>query len=104
MAASLGLALIAQEKREGYKDTPLIPGQKWHVHDPDRPYPHEVTPGSSVGAPPSDAIVLFDGKDLSHWQQHGRGTDRGKMVDAKWKVIDGAVEIVHGTGDLVSRE
>ena len=101
----VGAALIAQEqKRDGYKDTPLIPGQKWHVHDSDRPYPREVTPGANLGAPPSDAAVLFDGKDLSKWQQRGRGADRGKMLDAKWKVTDGYVEIVHNTGDLISRD
>ena len=105
IAVCLGAALVAQqEKRDGYKDTPLIPGQKWHVHDSDRPYPRAVTPGAASGAAPSDAVVLFDGKDLAQWQQRGRGADRGKMVDARWKVADGAVEIVHGTGDLVSRE
>ena len=49
----------------GFTDTPILPGQKWHVHDPDRPHPKVVTPGATPGAPPSDATVLFDGKDLS---------------------------------------
>ena len=56
------------EKIEGFRDTPLLPGGKWHVHDPDRPQPRVVTPGAtfSQNAPaPSDAEVLFDGKDLS---------------------------------------
>src|SRR5437879_835395 len=54
----------------GFQDTPLQPDGKWHVHDPARPQPPVVTPGSTFSqqaAPPSDAIVLFDGKDLSHW-------------------------------------
>jgi hypothetical protein len=34
----------------GYKDTPIIPGQQWHVHDPDRPHPRMVTPGALAGA------------------------------------------------------
>src|SRR5579872_3701908 len=105
IAFAIAASLCAQqEKRDGYKDTPLIPGQKWHVHDSDRPYPREVSPGADWNAAPSDAVVLFDGKDLSKWVQRGRGADRGKLVDAKWKVVDGAVEIVHGTGDLVSRD
>jgi hypothetical protein len=103
-ALALGCAVFAQEKRDGYKDTPLIPHQKWHVHDSDRPYPKEVTPGANWDAPPSDAVVLFNGKDLSKWTQRGRGADSGKMVAPKWKVVDGYIEIVHGTGDLISRD
>jgi hypothetical protein len=31
---------------QGYSDTPVIPGQKWRVHDKDRPRPAVVTPGA----------------------------------------------------------
>ena len=68
-------------------DTPLLPDGKWHVHDMKRPQPPVVTPGEADGAivpPPSDAIVLFDGKDLSHWQND------------KWKVEDGAMTVNGG--------
>lgn len=100
IAACCGIALVAQQ-REGYRDTPILPGQKWHVHDPDRPYPQEVTPGATPGSPPSDAIVLFDGKDLSQWEQ----IHRGKATEPKWKVLDdGSMEVVGGTGDLYTKE
>ena len=88
----------------GFTDTPVLPGQKWHVHDPARPYPPVVTPGAKPGDPPSDAIVLFDGKDLSKWAQAGRGADAGKTVDAKWPVKDGYFEVGPGTGPLMTRE
>src|SRR5436853_7771133 len=55
---------------EGFTDTPMLPGGKWHIHDPNRPQPPIVTPGKafSQGAnAPSDAIVLFDGTDFSQW-------------------------------------
>jgi len=57
----------------GYKDTPVLPWCGFHVHDPDRPAPPKVTPGSpgtneKAGNAPSDAIVLFDGGDLSKWK------------------------------------
>jgi hypothetical protein len=98
-------ALFAQQKKTpGYSDTAILPGQKWHVHDPDRPHPNPVTPGKELGAPSSDAIVLFDGKDLSRWMQHGRGPERGKDVDAKWKVENGYFECAPSTGDLITRE
>lgn len=74
----------------GYTDTPLLPGSKWRVHDIERPQPRVVTPGAQ-GSAPSDAIVLFDGKDLSKWAS-GNGA-------AQWKLVDGAME-VNGTGSI----
>jgi hypothetical protein len=50
--------------------------------------PSVVTPGLN-GAPPSDAIVLFDGKDLSAW----KGDDNGAP---HWKVEDGYAEVHDG--------
>lgn len=86
----------------GYSDTPQIPGQKWKVHDLERPRPVKVTPGPVVmqGAP-SDAIVLFDGKDLSKWEQVARG---GATSEPKWRVESGAIEIVPRTGRLKTKE
>src|SRR5215472_7876092 len=88
----------------GYTDTPIIPGQPWHVHDPARPHPRMVTPGANPGDAPSDAIVLFDGKGLSKWAQHGKGVDLGKTIDPKWKLESGYFEVVPGTGDMFTRD
>ena len=64
----------------GYNDTPMIPGQDWHVHDSNRPQPVIVTPGASgPGDPPSDAIVLFNGMDVSAWQSKDGG-------QVEWKI------------------
>jgi hypothetical protein len=63
----------------GYKDTPKLPWCQWLVHDPDRPNPKQVDPGKA-GPPasvPADAIVLFDGHDVSKWESLG-----------DWKVED----------------
>lgn len=84
----------------GYKDTPLIPGTPWHVHDSDRPRPPVVTPGatfSHLAPAPSDATVLFDGKDLSKWSN-------AKGDAAQWKIADGYFEAVRGTGMLRTRD
>ena len=86
----------------GYRDTPVIPGQKWKVHDADRPAPRRITPGANYGEPPSDAIVLFDGKDLSKWVARGRGIAEG--TPAKWKVENGYMLSTHGSGDVATKE
>jgi hypothetical protein len=69
------------------------------VHDIDRPKPRVVTPGAKPGDPPSDAIVLFDGKDLSKWVAQ----EKGQAAPAKWKVENGYMEI-NGTGSISSKE
>ena len=91
----------AAEDKLGHQDTPLIPGSKWHVHDGTRPQPKIITPGEfstqeKVGSAPSDATVLFDGKDLAKWKSGG--------ADAKWKVENGYFEVVAGTGTLATRD
>lgn len=55
--------------------------------------PPIVTPGRTSSDPPSDAIVLFNGRDLSRW----RSADGSA---AKWAVKGGYVEVVAGTGDI----
>jgi hypothetical protein len=60
------------------------------------PEPPVVTPGRD-GAPPSDAIVLFDGADLSAWR-HEDGTD------ARWTVADGHMTVGRGSGDILTRQ
>lgn len=75
----------------------------WAVHDRNRPQPKIVTPGTfsspdQAGKPPSDAIVLFDGSDLSQWESAGRNGG-----PAKWLVKDGYMEVTK-TGDIRTKE
>ena len=89
----------------GFTDTPMLPGLPWHVHDPDRPHPPVVTPSDKPGGPPSDALVLFDGKDLSHWTSHASTiTHAGNAGPPEWKLGDGYMEAVPHTGDLATKE
>lgn len=95
---------LVQLQRPGYSDTPVIPGQKWKVHDPERPYPAAVTPGDVPWEAPSDAVVLFDGKNLDQWISNDPGDDLSKAVPAKWKLEDGTIQVVPGSGTLYTKE
>jgi hypothetical protein len=107
LGASIGTLIaissfgVGQEKPKlGFKDTPILPGGKWHVHDGDRPQPPVINPGTGStedvpGQPPSDAVILFDGKDLSHWRNR-----RGEP--AEWEVKDGAIVVKPGRGTIRS--
>ncbi|MCX6620273.1 MAG: DUF1080 domain-containing protein, partial [Acidobacteria bacterium] len=97
-----GVWLTAADRHSpiGYSDTPVLPGQKWKVHDIDRPRPRMVTPGVKPGDPPSDAIVLFNGKDLSHWMSRKKGV----LSAPGWTLGKGYVECTGKGGDLVSKE
>ena len=89
----------------GFDDTPMLPGLPYHVHDYKRPHPPVVTPSNLPGGPPSDAIVLFDGKDLSNWMSHHSSiTKAGSGGAPEWNVQDGYFEVVPKTGDLASKE
>jgi hypothetical protein len=102
----LALAAIAQENHDlGFTDTPMLPGLPWHVHDPNRPHPPVVTPSDRPGGAPSDAIILFDGKDLSAWTAHHSNITRAGGTGApEWKVENGYMEVAPGTGDIVTKE
>ena len=69
--------------------------QKWPVHDDARPMPPVVDPGPAgpPAAVPADAVVLFDGRDLSGWTT-------AKGAPAKWLVKDGYMEVVKGAGSI----
>src|SRR5215212_4151533 len=67
----------------------------WPVHSAERPQPPVVTPAGPVTTPPpTDAVVLFDGKDLSKWRRQEDGTP------ARWKVANGYLEVAPGTGSI----
>jgi hypothetical protein len=100
--ALCSLCIGQDQSKVGFNDTPMLPGGKWHVHDGNRPRPPVINPGTSStqhepGQAPSDATILFDGRDLSHWK--GR---RGRP--AEWKVEEGAMVIKPGAGEITSKE
>jgi hypothetical protein len=110
-AGTVALALVGAFAQEhapatGYTDTPFLPGGKWRVHDDTRPRPAVVTPGTFPtdmhrSTAPSDAVVLFDGTDLSQWVgwQGPFGLEfypsysKGRAVEPTWKVENGYMQV-----------
>ena len=96
---SVLIASVIAEK----KPNPKLPCG-WRVHDMERPLPVVVAPGATASDAPSDAIVLFDGIDLSEWigsvstnKKHFNPEGR-----ALWGVEGGYMEITP-TGGLTSK-
>ena len=58
------------------------------------PVPKVVTPGRTDDAPPSDAIVLFDGRNLGEWVSANDGSP------AKWTVANGVMTVNKPSGDI----
>jgi len=75
---------------------------KYGPNDRTRPEPPIITAGTAstqeqAGRPPSDAIILFNGKDLSNWESL-------KGEPAKWTVGDGYFQVAPGTGDIRTKD
>ncbi|NQV31094.1 MAG: DUF1080 domain-containing protein [Phycisphaeraceae bacterium] len=86
VVTGVSLTSYAQKRASQYK-----------VHGRDREQPSVVTPGDRPSDPPSDAIILFDGKDLSKWQ-------KGQGKPATWKVENGTMAVVRKGGSIVTRQ
>lgn len=86
-AASLPLANAAEKAKEPWELS--LATEVWEP----------VPPVVSLDAKgiPSDAQVLFDGKNLDQWQSAETGP-------AKWRLVDGAMEVVPKTGDIKTKE
>ncbi|MBS0420102.1 MAG: DUF1080 domain-containing protein [Proteobacteria bacterium] len=99
LVAAFGVHAEDEKFPTGYTDTPQLPNSPWRVHDDNRPRPRVVTPGKAdqPAAAPSDAVVLFDGKNLDAWQSENGGP-------ARWKVENGYAEVVGGSGDIVTKQ
>ncbi|MDB5231953.1 MAG: hypothetical protein JWN76_2758 [Chitinophagaceae bacterium] len=62
------------------------------------PVPKMVTPAKSFSTQPSDAIVLFDGKNLDQWVSVSNGGPAG------WTVADGIMTVNKKTGNIQSKQ
>jgi hypothetical protein len=63
------------------------------------PVPKVVTPGKNLGDPPSDAVILFSGKNLDQWV-----TVSDSLQPANWNVADGIVTVNKKAGNIQTRQ
>jgi len=87
------------------ESVPLSEAGKWSKEKVQSMRPAVVTPpgfstDAKAGSVPSDAVVFFDGKDLSKWKGRGKGGNDAP----KWLVKEGFMEVVRGTGAIQTRD
>jgi hypothetical protein len=63
-----------------------------------QPEPKVVTPGATPTAAPSDAIILFDGKNLDEWV-----SAQDRSAPAKWTVAAGIVTVSKDAGNIETK-
>ena len=61
------------------------------------PEPKAVTPGANNTAPPSDAIILFDGRNLDEW------VSAQDKTTAKWIVSNGELTVNKAAGSIETK-
>ena len=98
-----GLAAAGVQAQDTTKFIMGVPaGNKKMKHEDTEfytPVPAVITPGKNTGDAPSDAIMLFDGKNLDNWCN---GSDPTKP--ALWTVSDGVMTVKKGTGSIQTKQ
>ena len=86
----------------------MTPGGVYAAHDMNRPRPLVRDPGvpseKEFAPPPTNAVELFDGKDLSRWVRKAGAKDADQSPLPKWKVENGFMEVVPKSGSLFSKD
>jgi hypothetical protein len=96
-------------------ERPFTPGGVWRTGDKARPKPRIIDPGKpedcdGSARAPSDAVVLIgfregqDTLDLSAWQMRPRTPKGAPLTEPTWKIDTDFVEVVSGSGSLLSKE
>jgi hypothetical protein len=98
---ALSTTLVAQSPASAPAQSPSqaasSPGPKPADTEVWSPEPKVVTPGATCGAPPSDAIILFDGKNLDEW------VSAKDKSPAQWTVADGVMTVAKSAGNIETK-
>jgi hypothetical protein len=98
---ALSTALFAQSPASASAQSPSqaapLPGPKPADTEVWEPEPKIVSPGATCGAPPSDAIILFDGKNLDEW------VSAKDKSPAQWTVADGVMTVAKSAGNIETK-
>ncbi len=94
---SITSIMTAQEGMTPKEWKRAIDNKEFEKNEVWQPIPEKVTPGNTNSQAPSDAIVLFDGKDLSNFQHNDSSA-------AKWTVAEGSFAVKPGSGDIYSKQ
>lgn len=93
-------AQSAPQKRGSSEAPPISPmPMKPEMTEVWEPQVSVVTPGKTNSDAPSDAIILFNGKDLSKWS-----SSKDTKLPAGWAIKDGYFEVKPGVGDIQTLE
>ena len=97
------------ETKPAPKPKEFAPGRKYYQGDMKRPRPPVITPPTEptqekAGKPPGDAIVLFNGTDLSHWDRTPGGKDPDKGLDPRWRIEGEWMECIPQGGGLKCKD
>ncbi|WP_034257049.1 3-keto-disaccharide hydrolase [Adhaeribacter aquaticus] len=90
-----GLVLCSEANAQTQETVPTPPKMRPEMTEFWEPEIKVITPGNGTTTAPSDAIILFGGKDLAEW--------KGKDGEAKWKVQNGTFTVAKGTGDISTK-
>ncbi len=99
LAVAFALVAASPARAQGHS---AQDARRWEQHSLTRPKPPVIDPGPPLPSAhaPSDAIVLFDGHGLSHWEK----ADDATPGAAGWKTEDDYTEVAGGAGNIRTKQ
>ena len=97
--STLALAFLVSSSLAAQQPAAPQPGGKPRPQDTEQwePVPAVVAPGTTAGAPPADAVVLFDGKNLDQWVSTNNKSAAG------WTVANGVMTVNKKAGNIETK-